>query len=264
MTSSGRAGRRTGDSGRATAGRRRRPATLPLVGVSGRRWPVRRLADWTPPAMHGELFDLYFVGYSLSTVAAGGLPVGLNRDAPVGAILDRLDALVLSGGADIDPANYGSTPTAGCGEVEPARDAWELALLAGAVERSLPVLAICRGLQLVNVMYGGTLLQDVGSETGDRHPRFDRPPDELAHEVTLRLGSIAASVYGERVKVNSLHHQVVDTVAGGLSVTGRSSDGIVEALELPGASLLAVQWHPEMMADQPDPAFSWLVAAALR
>ncbi len=242
---------------------RRAPGAMPLVGVSGRRWPVLRLADWTPPAMHGELFDLHFVGYSHATAAAGGLPVGLNRDAPVDAMLDRLDALVLSGGADIDPANYGRTPTPGCGPVEPDRDAWELALLAGAVERSLPVLAICRGLQLVNVMYGGTLLQDVGSESGDGHPRFDRPAGELAHEVILSAGSLAASIYGERVKVNSLHHQVVDAVAGGLSVTGRSSDGRVEALERPGTSLLAVQWHPEMMADQPDPAFSWLVGAAL-
>ncbi|MHB8245012.1 MAG: gamma-glutamyl-gamma-aminobutyrate hydrolase family protein [Acidimicrobiales bacterium] len=238
--------------------------SMPLIGVSGRRWPVRRLAAWTPPAVHGELFDLHFVGYFRATVMAGGLPVGLSRDAPVEPLLRRLDALVLSGGADVDPRNYKEPPSSGCGAVEPERDAWELALLEGAIERSLPVLAICRGLQLLNVMYGGTLLQDVAADVGDRHPRFERPPEELAHEVTLNPGSIAASIYGRQIKVNSLHHQVVEAVGESLSVTGRSPDKTVEALELPGASVLAVQWHPEMVAAQPDPAFTWIVKAAQR
>lgn len=212
--------------------------------------------------MRDTQFDLHFADYGRMVAAAGGAPVELTRDAPSEAVLDRLDALLLSGGADIDPGTYGRTPEPGCGPVEPERDAWELGLLAGALERSLPVLAVCRGLQLVNVLRGGTLVQHVDRSDGDGHPRFAEPRDVMAHTVKITAGSLAASLYGEEIAVNSLHHQVVERVGDGLVVTAQSPDGAVEALELPGTPVLAVQWHPELLARQPDPAARWLVEEA--
>lgn len=211
--------------------------------------------------------DLHFADYSKAIAEAGGLPVGLNRDAPVEDVLDRLDGLVLSGGADLEPALYGAAVEPGCGEIEKPRDVWELALVSGALARSLPVFGICRGLQVLNVQRGGTLVQDVAADDGDGHPRFARPRYEVAHPVKLAEGTLAAAVYGAEVQVNSLHHQVVAEVGGGLVASGRSPDSSVEALELPGAPVLAVQWHPEAMnRTEPDPGLRWLVeqAAAYR
>lgn len=210
--------------------------------------------------MRDAQVDVHFTGYSFSIAAAGGLPVGLTRDAEVEGVLDCIDGLVLSGGDDVDPHTYGEEPRPECGPVEPERDAWELQLLAGAFDRSMPVLAICRGMQLVNVFFGGSLLQHMG-DGGDRHARLEGPAAARVHRVDLVPGTLVAGVYGSSVEVNSLHHQGVDRLGGGLRVAGRSSDGTVEALEVPGRAVLAVQWHPEMLEDQPDPASSWLVEA---
>ena len=236
-------------------------ARPPLVGLTGRRWAVRDLAGRFPVAMHDAEVDLHLADYPASVAAAGGLPVGLSRDVAPSRVLARLDALVLSGGADIDPRAYGQAPSPDLGPVEPERDAWELELLAGAIERHLPVLAICRGMQLLNVARGGTLVQHVAPDVGVGHPRFDRPRDEPAHSVALLHGSLAARVLGPGVTVNSLHHQIVDRVGRGLAVTGRAPDGVIEALELPEHPVLAVQWHPEMLAP-PSPVMAWLVAEA--
>jgi putative glutamine amidotransferase len=207
--------------------------------------------------------DLHFVDYSKALTAAGALVVGLSRDAPVDDMVDRLDGLVLSGGGDIDPQLYRAEVEPGCGSIERERDLWELAILAAAVERGLPVLGICRGLQVLNVARGGTLVQDVAADAGDGHPRFDRPRDEVAHTVRLVDGSLAATVYGPEVEVNSLHHQVVAEVGDGLVASGRSPDATVEALELPGRPVLAVQWHPEALRGAAsDPGFRWLVQQA--
>jgi putative glutamine amidotransferase len=212
--------------------------------------------------MYGLEVDLHFADYFAAVVAAGGLPVGLSRNAPAGPMVERLDGLVLSGGADVDPRAYGEEAQPGCGPVEADRDAWEFALLAGALERNVPVLAICRGIQLVNVHFGGTLVQDIARDAGDCHPRFDSPRGAPGHAVRFTDGSLAGELYGATTEVNSLHHQAVERVGDGLVVTGRSPDGTVEALELPDRPLLAVQWHPELMRPQPDPAMTWVVEAA--
>jgi putative glutamine amidotransferase len=207
--------------------------------------------------------DLHFVDYSKAIIEAGGLAVGLTRDAPVEDTLDHLDGLVLSGGADLDPALYGAAVEPGCGEIERQRDRWELALLSAAIGRSMPVFGICRGLQVLNVERGGTLVQDVAADEGDGHPRFARPRYEVAHAVKLAESTLAGAVYGAEVQVNSLHHQVVREVGDGLVASGRSPDSTVEALELPGKPVLAVQWHPEAMnRTEPDPGLRWLVGEA--
>jgi putative glutamine amidotransferase len=242
-----------------------RPVRPPLIGVTGRRWPARLLGTNVVSAMAEADVDIHFVDYSKAVTAAGALVVGLSRDAPVGEMVDRLDGLVLSGGGDVDPELYGAEVEPGCGTVERARDVWELAILSAALERGLPVFGICRGLQVLNVVRGGTLVQDVAPDAGDGHPRFDRPRHEVAHPVDLVDGTLAASLYGPQVQVNSLHHQVVGEVGDGLVASGRSPDATVEALELPGRPVLAVQWHPEALLGA-DAGFRWLVheAAAFR
>jgi putative glutamine amidotransferase len=235
----------------------------PLIGLSGRRWPATLLGSAVPKAMHEMEFDLHFADYPQAIAACGGLPVQLTRDADVDGIAERIDGLVLTGGADVDPAVYGRAPEAGLASTEPTRDAWELALLDAAELRGLPVLCVCRGVQLLNVAKGGTLRQHVGVDEGDGHPRFDEDGRQVAHGVDVVDGSLAASLYGTHLEVNSLHHQVIEEVGKGLVVTGRSPDGAPEVLELEGRDVLGLQWHPELLA-RPDPAFTWLVAAATR
>lgn len=232
----------------------------PLIGLSTRRWPASLLGAAITPAYGDASIDIGIADYPAAVAGAGGVPVHLARDAPAADTVDCLDGLLLSGGADIDPATYGGDRTPAIGPTEPGRDTWELELLAAALRRRIPVLAICRGMQLLNVAHGGTLLADIPLEQGDGHPRFGGSRHDRAHPVELIAPSVAAGVYGASVMVNSLHHQAVDRVGGGLRVSGRSPDGTVEALEVPGAAVLAVQWHPESLAG--DPAAAWLVAAA--
>ncbi|HUX04204.1 MAG TPA: gamma-glutamyl-gamma-aminobutyrate hydrolase family protein [Acidimicrobiales bacterium] len=233
----------------------------PLIGISGRRWPATALGDLLPSAMRDVHFDLHFADYPHSLALAGGLPIELARDAEPDEIVTRLDGLVLSGGADLDPALYGAEPHDRLGATEPERDEWEMDLLRVAHERGVPVLAICRGLQLLNVAYGGTLHQHVEIDEGVGHPRWEVDGRTPTHEVRVEDGTIAASLFGAVVGVNSLHHQTIDRVGEGLIVSARAADGVVEALEAPGGRVLGVQWHPELLA-APDPTFTWLVRAA--
>ena len=232
-------------------------ASAPLIGISGRTKTGDQI-NVKPEILRELQVDLYFCDYARGVLAAGGLPVFLPSDADPGDYMGRLDGLLLSGGADIDPARYGQTPSADLFTPEPARDAYELALLDGAADAGMPVLGICRGVQVLNVHGGGTLHQHVAP-----HACFDRPPNSVAHRVDLTAGSLVASIYGPSVHVNSLHHQAVDRVADGYEVTGRTNDGTIEALESSERPWLGVQWHPEMLDSRDsDPVFEWLVGAA--
>lgn len=235
--------------------------TRPLIGISGRRWPATYLGEHVPPAMSELTFDLHFSDYPRSVSLAGGLPVELTRDADVHEMVAHLDGLVLTGGADIEPANYNRAPEPGLGDTEPERDRWEIELFAAARAREIPVLAICRGLQLVNVIYGGTLRQDVELAEGAGHPQWNVNGREATHGVDLVEGTVTSSLYQGPLAVNSLHHQVVEEVGEGLLISAKATDGVVEGLETPDGAVLAVQWHPELLA-APDPTFRWLVDAA--
>ena len=237
--------------------------TPPLIGMTGRRWPARVLGDRVAAPIRAGEVDLHFADYSRAVAVAGGLPVGLSRDATVDAVVERVDGIVLSGGADVDPDRYGEDRSAQCGVVETERDAWELALVQAAMAAGLPLLGICRGIQVLNVAFGGTLIQDLEDRGGGGHQRDDVARGVTVHSVELEPGSLAASLYGTLRQVNSLHHQAVDRLGAGLVASGHAPDGTVEALEMPGAPVLGVQWHPEMLLDaQPDPGFLWLVARA--
>ena len=235
----------------------------PLIGISGRRWPASRLAEHIPLAMHAATFDLHYSEYPTAIAVAGGVPVQIPMDADPVALLGRLDGLVLSGGADVDPSAYGAQPEPGLGATEPERDAFELALLAAALDQGVPVLGVCRGAQLLNVHLGGTLEQHVPLAFGAGHPRFDDDRGWRCHRVTTVSGSVVGSLYGAYAEVNSLHHQVLADLAPSLVATAVADDAVIEAVELPGRPVVAVQWHPEML-DQPDPVFTWLLAEATR
>ncbi len=214
-----------------------------------------------PKAMQDLTFDLHFSDYPRSVALAGGLPVELTRDADVSGIVERMDALVLSGGADLDPSIYDALPDENLGPLEQDRDTWEMALLDAARERKLPVLAICRGFQLVNIVFGGTLHQHVELEEGVGHPQWDVSGRSVTHEVHVVDNTIASTLFPEVLGVNSLHHQTVDLVGEGLVVSAVAPDGVIEGLETPDGSILALQWHPELLT-APDRSFEWVVREA--
>lgn len=225
----------------------------PLIGLSGRRKTASQLVG-TPDSLHHLEGDWYYADYARGVLGAGGLPVHLPLDAAPNEFADHLDGIVISGGADVNPQRYGAEldPTT---EFEDIRDNYELALLGLAAEREVPVLGICRGLQLLNVHAGGTLNQDVPA-----HARYDIDPATLSDTVSINSGSTLAELYGTTTQVNSLHHQTVDVVGADLTVTARSGDGTVEGLEHNELPMIAVQWHPEMLSTRDtDPVFSWIV-----
>jgi putative glutamine amidotransferase len=200
--------------------------------------------------------------------AAGGMPVIL---APVDAdevdsLVGRLDAVVLSGGPDLHPSAYGALPHAELGPTEPELDRFELDLARTAVTRGLPVLGICRGMQVLNVALGGSLhqhLPDLGDAVGHRQQGAANEP---SHRVTLARDSRLTKVIGRRyVEVNSFHHQGLHALGKGLAIAGHAPDGHVEAIEVRGRRFtFGVQWHAECLVDRPEQLalFRGLVRAA--
>jgi putative glutamine amidotransferase len=158
-------------------------------------------------------------------------------------LVDRLDGLVLSGGADIDPARYGQPPHERAGKASPERDEFELALFEQARAAALPVFAVCRGLQLVNVALGGTLVQHLPDRLEHNLEHLPTPGVFGTHRITTQDGSRVAAIVGPDLKVHCHHHQAVDKLADGLRATAFAEDGTIEAIE--GMDLLGVQWHPE-------------------
>ena len=232
-------------------------ASAPLIGITGRTKTAGEL-NMKPDTFRDLHLDVYYCDYARAVIAAGGLPVFLPGSADPAQYADRLDGLLLSGGTDIEPERYGQAPCAELYTREPDRDAFELALLDGATDAGKPVLGICRGIQVLNVHGGGTLHQHVPP-----HARHDQPPNLIIHQVDLAEGSLAASLYGPSIQVNSLHHQIIDELADGYEVTGVSDDGAVEVIESRVRPWLGVQWHPELMDSRDrDPVFDWLVQSA--
>jgi putative glutamine amidotransferase len=172
---------------------------------------------------------------------------------------------VLTGGGDVQPSLYRATPAPETHNVDPRRDAFDIALLRSALDRDIPVLAICRGMQVANVALGGTLVQDVGNVSGVRHDQHKRG-HEGVHKVKLEADSHLAEALGEtELDVNSIHHQAVLEAAPGSRAVAWADDGTVEAFEIEGNQhLIAVQWHPELLEDAPEQQglFRQLVARA--
>ena len=193
--------------------------------------------------------------YVEAVAQAGGVPAVLPPVAgSVETLLSGLDGLLLSGGSDLHPGYYEEEPRPELNETIPERDEFEMAMVEGALKRQMPVLGICRGLQVLNAVLGGTLYQDLPSQRGDEvllGHRQVTPKWEPTHEVVVDAGSQVVRILGSRqFKVNSYHHQAVKRLAPGLLAVAHSPDGVVEAIEAIDFSerwLVAVQWHAEAM-----------------
>jgi putative glutamine amidotransferase len=206
--------------------------------------------------------------YAAAVQDAGGLSVLLVPDPHLtrdpSEAIDLIDGLLLAGGADIDPGAYGQTAHHATNGTVPERDSFEIALVRAAIAQDIPVLGVCRGMQLINVARGGTLVQHLPEHVGHQeHRRSVGSFDDADHEVELSEGTLAMRVVGEaRHDTKSHHHQAVDRLGDGLQVSAVSVlDGLPEAIELPDRRfVLGVQWHPE--ADGESPVIDALVAAA--
>jgi putative glutamine amidotransferase len=209
----------------------------PLIGISTYLEGSARWREWALPSA------LLPDGYHRLVQRAGGLAALLppdDRPSAAGETVARLDGLVIAGGPDVDPARYGATRDPRTGPPALERDAWELALIKAALRRGTPLLGICRGMQLLNVALGGSLLQHLDGHEG--------PPGVFAeHEVTPLPGTQLARSLPGPVQVRTFHHQAVDRLGEGLRASALAGDGTVEAVELPDADApaLGVQWHPE-------------------
>ncbi len=168
-------------------------------------------------------------------------------------IISMFDGLIAPGGPDVDPELYGEKTLPECGKFCRYEDEYDMELIREAVKQGKPVLAICRGMQVVNVLYGGTLYQDIPSQfdTEIQHHRIVKDL-EIYHKIDLEPDSYLAKVLGEMeaITVNSSHHQAVKDLAKGFSIVGKAPDGTVEAMENEDASILCVQWHPERMQNE--------------
>jgi putative glutamine amidotransferase len=210
--------------------------------------------------------------YLQAVQQAGGVPVLLPPQLSA-ASLERLarglDAVLLTGGGDMDPSHFGESPHASLYDVAPARDALELGVIQSALDRRRPILAICRGIQVLNVALGGSLYQDVVTEPGTEVTHSQREArDQPTHKVTVTPGSRLARVMGaDEVEVNSFHHQVIKALGRGLTAVAWAPDHLIEGVELADDTrwVLGVQWHPEHLTKDSEPArrlFAALVDAA--
>ncbi|MFG2719381.1 gamma-glutamyl-gamma-aminobutyrate hydrolase family protein [Streptomyces sp. NPDC048416] len=211
----------------------------PLIGISTYLEPAR-WGVWELPAA------LLPAAYPRLVRAAGGLAAMLPPDDDPRAaaeVVARLDGLVIAGGADVEPVRYGAEPSPRTGPPARERDAWELALIEAALASNTPLLGICRGLQLLNVALGGTLVQHLDGHTGGLGVIGE-------HTVTPVPGTLYSSLVPEATGVPTYHHQCVGRLGAGLLASAHAEDGTVEAAELSGATwAIGVQWHPEMGRD---------------
>ena len=242
----------------------------PLIGVSTSEV---RLAEQVHPTPQGEppRHEMALgLTYLQAIEAAGGLPV-VMPPLDLGAVeplLDRLSGICLSGGPDLDPAAYHQHRHPQLGPVEPDLDRFELELARRADARGLPILAVCRGAQALNVARGGTLHQHLPDRPGvTLDHRQAKPGNVVTHGVSIAVGSdLARTMKRPRARVNSFHHQAVNRLGAGLRAVAWSSDGVIEGIEAPARDfLLGVQWHAECLIDRREQAalFAGLVAAAV-
>ncbi|MFV0483326.1 MAG: gamma-glutamyl-gamma-aminobutyrate hydrolase family protein [Bacteroidales bacterium] len=204
---------------------------------------------WTVNEVHCD--------YGNSVELVGGVPLLLpvtTNPKTINAYLDCIDGLILSGGVDIHSFHFGEEMKPLCGKVNNERDTFEIKLTKLAIDKGIPILGICRGMQLINVIYGGTLYQDLSYYENNslKHRNVGDASIPVHYVEILDKNSISFKIWKrESIEVNSIHHQVIDIIGDGLKVVGQSSDGVVEILEDPDYPfLLAVQFHPELMASK--------------
>lgn len=242
----------------------------PLIGITARRLAAGNVESYHP-RFAGMHLDIVWSDNARRVHEAGGIPVILPFESSTSDVVDRLDGLLLTGGQDVHPSEWGGDLSRVSDDADPRRDAnvhdrerdaYEISLVHASVERRLPILGICRGHQVLNVALGGTLIEDVPI-VDVIHAAEEAPPTagHANHIVNFTEGSVASGIYGTSVQTNSLHHQAVDRCGPGVVPTGRTSDGSIESIELTGFPVLGVQWHPEWHLEL-DPVFRWLVESS--
>jgi putative glutamine amidotransferase len=237
---------------RSLASRRERP----LIGVTTSEMRRAESLNPTPEGEPPQRLEMALgLPYLRGLEAAGALPLvmpPLSEDA-IEPLLDRLDGICLSGGPDLDPAGYGAEPHPELGPIEPNLDRFELAVARRADAREMPILAICRGTQALNVVRGGALHQHLPEISTEISHRQRTPGNQTSHPVEIEPGSqLAAVLGGTAIDVNSFHHQAIDRLGDGLVVSARAPDGTIEGVEDPSRSfLIGVQWHAETLVHRP-------------
>ena len=227
----------------------------PIVGLT--TYPASATHGWHTPALYVD-----------AVLRAGGVPMMLSGQCPDCAErwLDVVDAVVLIGGGDINPAEFGSAGHETIYNLSAERDAMELALMRALLERPKPVLAICRGMQILNTVLGGTLHVHLPDVVGESVLHRAPPRDPISHGIQVAADSELAKVIGEQVHTASWHHQAIQQLGKGLKAVAWAPDGVIEAVELEGRQdVLAVQWHPEITAAEDNgqqQMFDWLIKQA--
>jgi len=244
----------------------------PLIAITTRRLSAAVVPEY-PTNLHELTIDCVVSNYGKAIASAGGIPVLVSRSAPSGELLQRIDGLVLSGGEDVTPSLYGSQPDAHAMSHDRERDDFEIELAQRATEMGLPVLAICRGIQILNVACGGTLVPHLPEVGGFSHAMGPEAPHVRRHRVRIDPTSALSRALGgsgvrdDEIAVNSFHHQAVATPGKSLRAVAWAHDGTIEGVEgIVGdegcdESVLGVQWHPELH-EGVDPLLKWLVASA--
>ena len=226
----------------------------PIIGIS-----ASMIFEEKDELFLGDKYSCVAHSYVDAIYKSGGIPVVLPILKDVSAIREQvklLDGIVLSGGRDVDPHFYGEEPLEKLEAIFPERDVHETALIKAATDLKKPIFAICRGMQILNVVYGGTLYQDLSLIPGNvlKHNQVSKPTLKT-HKIQIEENSIISEIFGKETMVNSFHHQALDKVADDFKVVARASDGVVEAIEHKTYKfLVGVQWHPEMLAVECDEA----------
>ncbi len=219
----------------------------PLIGITCSRLVGGSWSAYSP----GHFMDYTFDEYSRAVLHSGGSPVLIpvaHDNGSIDNVLERLDGLLLSGGPDIHPRRYKEQPLAGLGEIDDELDQMELAAARKAHQRNLPILAVCRGIQILNVCLGGNLYQDLGRQVHGAINHSQKAAKSVpTHTVSITCGTRLREVLGKKsIWVNGRHHQAVKDPAAGLVVSAIATDGVVEAVEDPSKQfVIGVQWHPE-------------------
>ncbi|UUX34066.1 gamma-glutamyl-gamma-aminobutyrate hydrolase family protein [Fundicoccus culcitae] len=220
---------------------------LPIIGVTGNIITINDL-DY-------EYFNVNYSpqGFTQSILKAGGAPIiiPLGDKEYVKEYISMVDALILTGGEDVSPMLYGEEPRKVIGRTSPMRDEFEIALFKEAVHQKKPILGVCRGLQLINVVLGGTLYQDLSEDQSITIQHVQKTKSEfVTHSIQVKKNSILSNIMNSGDYVNSYHHQAINDLGNGLEVTAWSRDNVIEAIESVDKeqSIVGIQWHPELNA----------------
>jgi len=240
--------------------------SAPVIAITTGRFSASVLPDY-PETLHSLSLDCVVSDYSRAVIGAGGTPVLIPRDAPPESLLRRVDGLLLSGGEDVTPSLYDAESGPHATTQDPCRDAYELSIISHALRLEIPILAICRGIQILNVARGGTLVAHLSEVDGFSHARAAVAPHVRRHGVVIAPDSelwrtlMTDDDSTGELAVNSFHHQAIAQPGRSLRVVAWADDGTIEGVEDSDAAIIGVQWHPEMH-EGIDPVFSWLVNMA--